>query len=244
MKKVFILLAIAAMTMVACNKPENGDDPSGEGENKEYAAPIKIDGDFTDWAALGDKVQVVKCAPSSSNLDLKLMKVYGDKYYVFVYLEFDYSAYEAVTSNYLNFIINGDNDKATGGYKGPFDQGETPCVDMLIQGAVIADGVDCEFDPYVGLWPDTMAANSPDWPSPSWTEVENNNFIIGKGSKKAWEFQITRELYPAGKLAKEFGIGALCTVNGWDATGALPNADATETNPAGEADLLTVKYNK
>ena len=234
MKKVFLMMAVAAMALVACNKPDNGDDPSGEGENKEYAAPIKIDGDFADWAALGDKVQVVKCAPASSNLDLKLMKVYGDKYYVFVYLEFDYSAYEAVTSNYLNFIINGDNDKATGGYKGPFDQGETPCVDLLIQGAVIADGVDCEFDPYVGLLEGSSSRRI----------RSASDFIIGKGNKKAYEFQITRELYPAGKLAKEFGLGALCTVNGWDATGALPNADATETNPAGEADLLTVKYNK
>ena len=66
----------------------------------------------------------------------------------------------------------------------------------------------------------------------------------GKGTKKAFEFQITRELYPAGKLAKTFTMGIDLLVNGWDATGALPNTDATETNPAGEAPLVEVSINK
>ena len=39
MKKVFALMAIAAMTLVACNKPNNEDDPGQEGgDEKEYVA--------------------------------------------------------------------------------------------------------------------------------------------------------------------------------------------------------------
>jgi len=247
MKKFFALLACAALCVCACDKkndPDNGGKNNGGDAN--YDAPIVLDGNFEDWAAIEDKVQVVRCAESTSKKDLKQAKVYADKYYVYVYVEFDLSDYDGlsgVSDAHLHFYINGDNDTSTGGYKGAFDQGETPCIDVMTEGDVIAGGAVCEYyDPTVFTW--EGPANYMDWSDDYWVEAETTGFVEGKGTAKAWEFKITRELYPVGKLAKEFTMGIDLLVNGWDATGALPNAEADETNTAGEAPLLLVKLNK
>ena len=240
MKKIFALMAMSAMLFVACE--ENPDDPNDPNnpDNQEYVAPITIDGDFADWATLGDKVQVVKCAATASKTDLKTMKVYADKYYVFIYLEYDLSAYETLTTTNLDVHINGDNDTTTGGWKGQWDQGETPCIDLMCQGEVFDEtGAPVDYNP--GMYQYGGAANTSEW---AWNDVTVADFITGKGTKKAIEIQMTRELYPLGKLAKEFTMGVEILVNGWDATGALPNTEATETNAAGEAPLMLVNYNK
>lgn len=241
MKKILAMLAFAAAMFVSCG--EKTDDEGEGGPGGSYKAPITIDGDFADWAALdASKVQVMKCASSATKADMKLAKVYADKNFIFVYVEMDYSAYDGeVTMAHIDFCIDGDADTATGGYNGQWDQGATPCIDVLIEGSIIEDSAVCEaFDPFVGTWGGEVNADG--W---TWTEIEGlTGFIEGKGNKKAWEFRITRELYPAGKMAKEFNMGILCTVNGWDATGALPNAEVTETNIDGRAPLLKINYNK
>ena len=243
MKKIFALMAIAAMALVACNPNNNDpDDPDNGGkDDKDYVAPITIDGDFSDWAALGDKVSTLKCAATAAKTDLKTAKIYADKYYVFVYAEFDLADYETVSDAHFHFYINGDNDTATGGYKGAFDQGETPCVDVMTEGDVIESGSVCDYNPSTFIW--NGPANYMDWSDEYWGDpLDLADFVTGKGTKKAFEFQITRELYPVGKLSKKFTMGMDILVNGWDATGALPNAEASETNPAGEANLFEVKY--
>ena len=241
MKKIFALLAFAAALMVSCKDPNNPDDPNNGGGD--YKAPITIDGDFADWAKLdASKVQEFKCVANAPKPDIKLMKVYADKYFVFVYIEMNYDAYDGeVSMAHIDFCIDGDADTSTGGYNGQWDQGDTPSVDVLIEGSIIEDGAVCEaYEPYVGTWGGDVNADG--W---SWTEVEGlTGFVEGKGTKKIWEFRITRELYPAGKLAKEFKMGVLTTVNGWDATGALPNTAVTDTNPNGLAPLATINYNK
>ncbi|MBR5042832.1 MAG: hypothetical protein IKX67_06295 [Bacteroidales bacterium] len=244
MKKILAIMAMAAMTLVACTPNNNDPDDPENGNEKNYVAPITIDGNYDDWAKLdASKVQVLKCAQNTSKTDLKLAKVYADKYYVFVYAEFDFSAYDTVNDAHFHFYINGDNDTSTGGYKGAFDQGETPCVDVMTEGDVIEGGAVCDYDPGVYVW--DGPANYIDWSDEYWGDpLEITDFVSGKGNKKAFEFRITRELYPAGKLAKTFTMGMDILVNGWDATGALPNAEASDTNPAGEAPLLTVTISK
>ena len=245
MKKILTLLAMAAFTLVACNSNNTDpDDPEGGGSDKDYKAPITIDGSFEDWAALdASKVTTLKCAATAAKTDLKLAKIYADKYYIFVYTEFDFSAYETISDAHFHFYINGDNDTATGGDKGAVDQGETPCVDVMTEGDVIADGSLCDYDPGTYIW--NGPANYADWSDEYWGDSQDIvGFVSGKGTKKAFEFQITRELYPAGKLAKTFTMGIDLLVNGWDATGALPNTEATETNPAGEAPLVSISISK
>ena len=239
MKKFLAMLAFAAALFVACDNtdPDDPDNPSG---GTEYKQPITIDGDFADWAKLdASKVQVVKCAANAEKKDLKLAKVYADKYFVFVYLEFDFSAYDgAVTMAHVDFMFDGDASAETGGYASCWNM---PQIDVLIEGSTIDDSTVAEaFDAPAFLWSGGVGEDG--W---AWTEVEGlTGFIEGKGNKQAWEFRITRELYPSGKLAKDFNLGILTTVNGWDCTGYLPNADVTEDNPSGFAPLLLVKQNK
>ena len=239
MKKLLAMLAFAAAMFISCD-PNDPDDPDDSTGKTEYKQPITIDGDFADWAALdASKVQVVKCAKDAEKKDLKLAKVYADKYFVFIYLEFDYSAYDGeVSMAHVDFMIDGDASATTGGYASCWNM---PQIDVLLEGSVIEDGAVCEaFEAPAFLWSGGVGEDG--W---LWTEVEGlTGFVEGKGTKQAWEFRITRELYPNGKLAKEFNLGILTTVNGWDCTGFLPNADVNEANPSGFANLLTVNQNK
>lgn len=241
-------MAVAAMVFSACGKKDDpkkpaddpGNDPGNkEPEEQEYVKPIDIDGDFADWAKLdASKVIEVKCASDAAKTDLKLMKVYADETYVFCYVEFDFSNYDnAPDACHFHFYFNGDNDTATGGWSAAWDQGDTPCIDMFCEADVIADGevVDL-YNP--GSHKYAGAPNTSEW---GWDDVSVDGFINGMGSKKAFEFQITRELYPLGKLANPFTMGVDCCTNGWDATGVLPNAEYTEENN-GLAPLLVVKY--
>lgn len=245
MKKIFAFMAMAAAVLaVSCNKPAANNSGNGGGNNTKYEAPITIDGEFDDWAKMDEtKVQVLQCPAGHPKPDMKLAKVYADKYYVFVYVEFDYTAYDGAPDiTHMDFLLDGDDNTATGGYLGPWAQGETPCCDVLIEGSIIEGGEVLEaYDP--GVYPWTAEPNDPEW---GWGDALEGlvGFIEGKGTKKAWEFRITRELYPGdAKIAKEFNMGILCTVNGWDCTGALPAAEVTEENPNGAAPLLKVKFN-
>ena len=235
---------MAAMVLVACNKPANPDNPDGPDTPDTpdgpavYEAPITIDGNFDDWAAIdASKLIVAKCAADASKPDLKVLKVYADDIYVFCYVEFDFSAYDnAPDAAHFHFYFNGDNDTATGGWDGSWNQEGTPCIDLFCEGDVVAEGAVTDYAPaqhkYAG------DPNTSEW---AWDDVTVDGFLIGKGTKKAYEFQVTRELYPLGSMADPFTMGIDVCVNGWNATGALPNAEPTEDNPSGQSNLLSVK---
>ena len=159
---------------------------------------------------------------------------------MFIYAEFDFTPYDnAPETAVFNVMLNGDNNTATGGYLGDWDQGETPCIDLMCQGSIIDAGEVCDYDP--GQYAYSGAPNTNDW---AWDDVSVSGFITGKGSKKAFEIAITRELYPLGKLSDELTLGLQVLTNGWDSTGVLPNAESTDTNPAGQATLLKVTATK
>lgn len=245
MKKIFALIAIASLMVVACGKqddPKKPDNNNNE-EGNEYVAPITIDGDFADWAALdASKIQTAVCAEETTKTDLKLMKVYADAMFIYVYVEFNLSDYDPsdIGSTHFDFYINGDNDKLTGGWNGSWDQGDTPCIDMFTQGEIFdADGNVVDYAP--GMHRYAGAPNTSEW---AWEDVSVEGFITGKGNKSAFEFSMCRELYPLGTIADTFTMGADILVNGWDATGALPNAEITDDTPSGQSDLLTVITNK
>ena len=251
MKKLMTFFAIAAMfSFVACQKPNNTKpsdgnqeeqkDPKDDEKEPDYVKAIEIDGTFDDWAALdASKVITVRCADPTAKTDLKLMKIYVDELYIFAYLEFDFEPYDnAPETAVLDFHINGDGDTATGGWNGQWDQGETPCIDLMCQGSIIDAGEVVDYAP--GLYKYAGDPNTSEW---SWDDVSIEGFIEGMGTKKAYEVQMMRELYPLGELADEISLGVEILVNGWDATGALPNSTVDEVNTTGQAGLLTVKLN-
>ena len=254
MKKVLSFLAIAAMVcMVAsCNKDKK---PKGhdEGDDIEYDAPIKMDGLFADWAALGDKVTTVNSKMEEGN-DLKQLKVYADEYYIYLYLKFNNTVPDASWADGLKHIvvdtfINGDNDIDTGGYIGKWDQtvqnGEEtiskPCFDVMIYDVIYDANEEGPGFTYGDSWMEIHTwegePNTDGWDG-KWAQSDVEDFAVSHGNNLEYELAICRELYPKGKMADEFTIAVGVSCGSWDTTGWLPDAETGYAKP------LTVKVTK
>ena len=243
MKKIFVLMAVAAMVAVSCQKPANGGKENGgkdnDGKQDEYVQPIKIDGDFSDWAALdASKVATATCDPDATDTALKLVKVYADKLFVFVYFEWDTDQTEWVPdTDHVPFhmYINHDGDSATGGYA---DQWSDACSDMLLEGFLYdANGL-ASYDPGCYLW--IGEANASGW---GWEPDGENVLASGSGlcqgagvTSGKYEIALLREMYP-GKIADNFSIG-FDIQKAWTTVGLLPNGASTDENPSGTVPSL------
>lgn len=239
-------MALIAMMFVAC-KPENSSDngkKDGGDNTPKYEAPVKVDGLTDDWAKL-DASKVQSCSLVAEDTwaypEIKSAKVYADELFVYIYMEFNKEVLDITAASHFALYINGDNNTATGGYAGQWEQGETPCIDVLVMGTYhdgeeFVENLECEVYKWGG------EANTDGW---SWADVEVSGFAEGVANANGLEFALTRDLYPVGEFADEFTMGFQLQTNGWDATGALPNAepDATD-NPSGKAPLLKVIVNK
>ena len=241
MKKILSFLAMTAailavsVTSVSCNKTDDDDDD--ENGSSEYVAPIKIDGDFSDWAKLdASKIAEAKLDPlQDAKTALKIVKVYADPIYVFVYFEWDKSqiSHEPDVEHVpFHCYINTDGDASTGGYG---DQFTDACSELLFEGFIYPDGASVgSYVPVVCEW--TGDVNGTGW---SWTDLgEFNNLTEGAGIEGKYEFQIARELMPK-KLADNFSIG-FDIQQDWESVGILPISHVTEDNPSGYAPSLQV----
>ena len=244
MKKILSFLAMTAAILavsVSCNKPNDDDDEGGEGEKTKYEAPISIDGDFSDWAKLpAANIAEAKTDSEASHTALKIVKVYADEYFIFVYFEWDKDqiTHEPDVEHVpFHIYMNGDGDAKTGGFG---DQWSDACMDTCFEGFIYPDGAKVgSYDPGVYGW--IGEVNGSGW---SWTDpailASGSNICEGAGIEGKYELQITRELYPVGKIADNFSIG-FDIQQGWDSVGVLPNSHATDDNPAGTAPSLQVK---
>ena len=239
MKKILTFLAMTASilmvsTAVSCNKTDDDDEDGGE--DSEYVAPIKIDGDFSDWAKLdASKIASATCDKDATKTALKLVKVYADPVYVFVYFEWDKDqiTHEPDVEHVpFHCYINTDGDAKTGGYG---DQFTDACSELLFEGFIYPDGASIgSYQPIVCEW--TGDVNGTGW---SWAELgEFNNLTEGAGIEGKYEFQIARELMPK-KLADNFSIG-FDIQQSWDSVGILPISHVTDDNPSGYAPSLQV----
>ena len=239
MKKILTFLAMTASilmvsTAVSCNK--NDDDDDDDNGDSEYVAPIKIDGDFSDWAKLdASKIASATCDKDATKTALKVVKVYADPIYVFVYFEWDKDqiTHEPDVEHVpFHCYINTDGDAKTGGYG---DQFSDACSELLFEGFIYPEGSTVgSYVPVVCEW--TGDVNGTGW---SWNELgEFNNLTEGAGIEGKYEFQIARELMPK-KLADVFSIG-FDIQQGWESVGILPNSHVTDDNPGGLAPSLQV----
>ena len=243
MKKILTFLAMTAsilMVSVSCNK-NNGDEDDPDGPDEpEYVAPITIDGEFADWAKLPSaNVAEAKCDPEATKTALKVVKVYADPVYVFVYFEWDKDqiTYEPDVEHVpFHCYINTDGDASTGGYGDEFSDA---CSELLFEGFVYPDGAKVgSYEPGVHEW--TGEPNGTGW---EWNDLgEFNGLCAGAGIEGKYEFQIARELMPK-KLADNFSIG-FDIQQGWESVGVLPNTHVTDDNPGGLAPSLQVKTKK
>ena len=236
MKKILSFLAMTAAILavsVSCNKPN--DDDEDEGGETTYEAPINIDGDFSDWSKITGYAEA-KCDPEATKTALKLVRVYADEVYVFVYFEWDKDqiTHEPDVEHVpFHCYINTDGDASTGGYG---DQFTDACTELLFEGFIYPEGsVVGSYEPGVYEW--IGETNGTGW---EWNDLgEFNNLTAGAGIEGKYEFQIARELMPK-KLADNFSIGFDIQQN-WDSVGILPNSHVTDDNPGGHAPSLQVK---
>ena len=251
MKKILTFLAMTAsilMVSVSCNKNNDDDEDEGGGDS-EYVAPIKVDGDFSDWAKLpAADIAEAKCDPEATKTALKVVKVYADPIYVFVYFEWDkdqisYHPNTAPADQDSNgedvpfhCYINTDGDASTGGYG---DQFSDACSELLFEGFIYPGGSSIgSYEPGVFKW--TGDTNGTGW---SWEDLgEFNGLTAGAGIEGKYEFSIARELLPS-KLADNFSIG-FDIQQGWSSVGILPNSHVTDDNPGGLAPSLKVTTKK
>ena len=241
MKKILTFLAMTASILaisVSCNKTGGEEEEPDGPDQQEYVAPIKVDGDFSDWAKL-TSVAEAKCDPDATKTALKVVKVYADAVYVFVYFEWDKDqiTHEPDVEHVpFHCYINTDGDASTGGYG---DQFSDACTELLFEGFIYPGGASIgSYEPGVFEW--TGDVNGTGW---SWNDLgEFNGLCAGAGIEGKYEFQIARELLPK-KLADTFSIG-FDIQQGWESVGVLPNAHVTDDNPGGLAPSLQVTTKK
>ena len=202
----------------------------------EYIPPITVDGDFSDWAKLNaNDIATAKCDPKATKTALKLVKVYADSVYVFVYFEWDKSQISHVPDvEHVPFhiFINTDGDASTGGYGYLFSDA---CTDIMLEGFLYPDGRSVgSYVPLVCEW--AGDTNGDGW---DWADLGIfNNLTTGAGVEGKYELRIDRKLMPK-KLADTFSIGFEIEQS-WTSVGLLPNAAASEDNPYGIAPSLQV----
>ncbi|MBR6306376.1 MAG: hypothetical protein IKR38_06340 [Bacteroidales bacterium] len=260
MKKLFYFAAMAAVlvSFAACekgNKPGRNDDDDDDGPA--YVNPIKIDGNFADWAALdASKVATATCATGRTDTDaLKTLKVYCDEYYLSFYIEFDKNKVDPYSATALPFHIylNSDNSAATGGYGDEFADADADwCLEASLLGWD-ASGTVQSWDPSAFKWwgePGqdgwlwTEHSVNPNVPEHSdadqWGAIKAGGIAEGAGSVAdgKYEAQIDLSALPF-TLADTFTIGADIQQN-WSSIGWLPNAAQEESNPSGKAKKLVV----
>lgn len=220
MKKIFALLAIASMVLVACNKDDDNKkkNEGGDDNEVEYVAPIDIDGSFSDWAKLdASKVATATLPEGAAKEALKVLKVYADELYIYLYFEWDTELIEyAPDVEHVPFHIylNSDGDATTGGFS---DQWSDACIDFLAEG-FLTDGTNIA--PYeAGCFSWGGDPNGSGW---AWNELESGNGLFtGAGVVGKYEISICRELFPMGKIADNFSIG-VDIQQSWDSVGILP----------------------
>ena len=234
-------MAVAAMVCLAaaCGKDDNGKKKHG---GSDYNAPVKIDGDFADWAALdASKVATATCAETASWEALKKVKVYADEVCVYVYIEWDtelISWEKDVEHVPFHMYVNADGNKATGGFA---DQWLTGCADFLYEGFLTDGDNIASYDPGAYLWEGEAGAEGWSWSDPA-VIAAGSGLCKGAGVNGKYEFVLFRELAPV-EIADNFSIG-FDIQQAWDSCGVLPNADVTEDNTAGKAEMLDVVTDK
>ena len=241
----FALMGIAALAFVACNenKPEGGEGGGG-GEEPEYENPISVeDGSLADWDALDANYVFEAVCPEDGNyLGLKMIKVYADEYYINVQAEYDPEEIIDRAWTPFHFYFNTDNSDLTGGYG---DQWLDANTDILLEGAVFADGEPCGYYPEVFAW--TGEVGGTGW---SWEALTASaDFVASQHVGNIIEFQFIRELIPAPMgaawNAEEFGMGVDIQQN-WESVGILPLAspESEGSDATGHAYKLQVKIKK
>ena len=260
MKKFqFALMCAAALAFVACDKngePTPTPTPDPEPEVPEFVSKISTsDKSAADWDKLpAEYVFTTTSAanPVEDRSALKSVKVYNDKMYLNLLVEWDAAKVTDFSSVPFHIYIDADNSDKTGGYADEFAVGS---IDVCLETAILSKGDDgvlaSNYNPAVFKWWGEVGATGWLWTDPTKDHDASDKWgaLVGEGdlpigtsqiiSDNMVEIQILRELIPVA-IENEFKIG-FDIQQEWNSVGVLPNADQDETGAEVKAPLMTVK---
>lgn len=203
----------------------------------DYCAPITIDGSFDDWTKLdASMVATAECDPDATLTALKLVKVYADDRYIFVYFEWDTDqVYHEPGVEHVPFhvYLNSDGDTSTGGFAHYWTDA---CSDYVFEGFLYPDGESvgaCDAVAY--SW--EGEPNEDGWVWSAFDPI--NGLCYGAGIDGKYELYIRRDYDQLGEIADIFSVG-FDIDQAWDGVGFLPNAAVSDINPFGRTQSLWV----
>ena len=179
-------------------------------------APVTVDGDITEWAALpSDYVTEISCPDGAEYAGIKSAKIfYEDKLYVLLELTDDAIA-KGVADGKLraHFFFDGDNSKADGYYH----KWNKPAIDYMLEGKISSGGEWCaissSYYKYTGTDPNVWSG--------SWTSAEVSPTFTFAGKNNYYECAMDYANYPGG-LGNVIGIGFDIQDGGYNILGYLP----------------------
>lgn len=187
----------------------------------DFTSAITTDGTFADWTALGDKVTTfVTNANAPYFNDLKVLKLYAEKSFLNVYMEFSKDVLKANSGGTtIHMFIDADGEET--GYINTSDV--EAWFNYVLEGSITS--WEDETEPYTILSYDPtfyVCPESGEWPGE--TDALGAGFTTGGGVQEGdivkYEFQIIREMLPKELPAT---IHVFFDVQrGWNASGILP----------------------
>ena len=259
MKKLpIILLAFATLAMVACKKSKSSSsEPVDPGDEPVFVSLIDVsDYELSDWDNVpAEYLTVIDCNSDCSMWQaLKQVKVYADKVYLNLVVEFVADSFPDRTLIPFHIYLNADGNNKTGGYGGDHVEFMDGNAEYNLEGFLYENNAAVKYNPAVFQWWGVMGGGITDqvdtdgwyWTDPAtaphnaddgWGAlVPTASLPIGESQKIAaniFEIQLLRELITSD-WANEFGIGFdIQRVEGavgsasasWTSIGVLPNME-------------------
>ena len=254
------IMFAAVIAFVAC-KPKPEPTPPDNGGDDDFVSKVSVtDNSIAEWATLpADFVASATC-PEDAALDaLVSAKVYADKVYINILVEFDPEQIIDREWTPFHVYLDADNSDATGGYSDEFLDANS---EVLLETAIFGSGEPNNYNPAVFKWWGEVGGSGWAW-TEHWTEQDYYQdgdglkwgAIIGEGESpignsqiiegKYVEIQLLRELIPAdgGWNENQFGIGFDIQQN-WSSVGVLPIGVIGDDNATGHANKLKVNIDK
>ena len=201
------------------------------------------DNSIAEWDNLPADYVAIAVRPDDAALPgLKGVAVFADKDYINILIEPDMEELPDLEWVPFNVFIDADNSDATGGYGDMFADANA---DIMLEGAVFAEGQPYSYNPAVYKWWGEVGGNGWEWTDPSVAHDGSDYWgaIIGEGQLPVGasqfvdgkiEIQLSRALLATAHPMNdtEFGIGFSIMQN-WSSVGVLPCVSPTDDNPNG-----------
>ena len=223
-KVIYPVLSVDSITF--------GEEP----EPEPFVSLINVeDGSVADWKKVpANYLATATCASGAKWTALKNVKVYADKEYINVLVEYDPQQITSTDWVPFHVYLNADHSTTTGGSVGQWLDAD---IEIMMEAAIIADGKHVSYNP--GVFEYTGTVGKQEW---AWENVEVQEPVIGRSQQvgNKFEIQLSRTLIPAQWDKTGFTIG-FDIQQSWNSVGVLPNA-SSGTN-SGKSNMLYVEIN-